>query len=147
MNDALDGTQAAQTSTATIAPTQPGRMTASRAALIGLGFLSLGLGMLGVFVPLLPTCPLVMLAAFLFAKSSPRFHAWLLNTKVYRTYVQPFKERGGIPKQSKIRMLALSLGILAISAALVRVWYAWLILGIVAACLTYGILVRVPTRE
>ena len=55
------------------------------------------IGCIGVFVPVLPTTPLLLLATFLFAKSSPRCHAWIVSTKVYRTYVAAFKEAGGIP--------------------------------------------------
>ena len=55
------------------------------------------IGCIGVFVPVLPTTPLLLLATFLFAKSSPRCHAWIISTRVYRTYVAAFKEAGGIP--------------------------------------------------
>lgn len=123
------------------------RMTVGRAILMGLGWVSLAVGVVGIFVPLLPTTEFVMLAAFLFMKSSPRFHTWLLGTKVYRTYVQPFKETGGIPKKTKIRMLAISLTVLAVSAVLVPRWYVWLVLGVVAAALLYLLLVRIPTRD
>lgn len=123
------------------------RMTAGQMALAGLGFLVFGIGVVGIFVPLLPTTPLVMLAAFLLAKSSPRFHANILQTKAYRTYVLPFKEKGGMARTAKIRALTISLGILAISAAVVRVWYVWIILGIVATAISYTLIVRVPTQE
>lgn len=126
---------------------QPQRMTVGRAILMGLGWVSLAVGVVGIFVPLLPTTEFVMLAAFLFMKSSPRFHTWLLGTKVYRTYVQPFKETGGIPKKTKIRMLAISLTVLAVSAVVVPRWYVWLVLGVVAAALLYLLLVRIPTRD
>lgn len=123
------------------------KMSFKQIILAGLGFLSLGIGIIGVFVPLLPTTEFVMLAAFLFMNSSPRFHAWLLQTKVYNTYVRPFKETGGIPKKTKIKMLVMSLSVLAISAVFIRIWYVWLILGIVAVSILYMLLIRVPTRE
>lgn len=122
-------------------------MTASQTVLAGLGFLVFGIGVVGIFVPLLPTTPLVILAAFLLAKSSPRFHTRILQTKTYRTYVLPFKEKGGMPRAAKIRALAISLSILAISAAIVRIWYVWIILGIVATAISYTLIVRVPTQK
>ncbi|MEG2947973.1 MAG: DUF454 family protein, partial [Raoultibacter sp.] len=62
-----------------------------------LAWIAFAIGVVGVFVPVLPTTPLLLLATFLFAQSSPRCHAWILSTKVYRRYVLPFKEAGGIP--------------------------------------------------
>ena len=58
-------------------------------------------GCIGVFVPVLPTTPLLLLATFLFAKSSPRCHAWIVSTRVYRTYVAAFAG-------TKARILAVS---------------------------------------
>lgn len=123
------------------------RITVKRAILVGLGFLSLGIGVVGIFVPLLPTTEFVMLAAFLFSLSSTRFHTWLLNTKVYNTYVRPFKEKGGLPARAKATMLATSLVVLGISAFFVRLWYVWVILAICALVIVYVILIRTPTRK
>ena len=122
------------------------KMTIPQIILAGLGFLSFGIGVVGIFVPLLPATEFIILAAFLFAKSSPRFHRWVLQTKVYNTYVRPFKEKGGLPKKAKIQMVATSLVVLAISAALVRIWYVWLVLAIAAAAILYVVLIRTPTR-
>lgn len=137
----------AQDATEKVGPQQRKRASFKQIVLCGLGFLSLAIGVVGIFVPLLPTTEFVMLAAFLFMNSSPRFHTWLLGTKVYKTYVLPFKETGGIPMKTKVKMLVMSLGVLAISAAFIRIWYVWLILGICAAVILYMLLVRVPTRE
>ena len=102
-------------------------------------------GFVGVFVPVLPTTPLLLLATFLFARSSPRCHAWIVSTKVYRTYVAAFKESGGIPLVVKIRILAVSFTVMGLSA-----WFAarplvWIVLGCVAVFLLFLMFVRIPT--
>ena len=103
------------------------------------------LGCVGVFVPVLPTTPLLLLATFLFARSSPRCHAWIVSTKVYRTYVAAFKEAGGIPAATKVRILTVSFVLMGASAFFVRKPVVWIVLGCVALFLLYLMLVRIPT--
>ena len=103
------------------------------------------IGCIGVFVPVLPTTPLLLLATFLFAKSSPRCHAWIVSTRVYKTYVAAFKEAGGIPLGAKARILAVSFTLMGLSAWLVQKPLVWAILGCVSAFLLYLMFVRIPT--
>ena len=103
------------------------------------------LGCIGVFVPVLPTTPLLLLATFLFAKSSPRCHAWIVSTRVYRTYVAAFKEAGGIPIGTKARILAVSFTVMGLSAWFVQNPIVWFVLGTVSVFLLYLMLVRIPT--
>ena len=113
--------------------------------LITLGSLSLALGFVGVFVPVLPTTPLVLLAAFLYSRSSERLDAWIKTTAVYRSYVEPFKANGGISKKKKVRILVMSYVVMAISAVLVQKWFVWLILAAVAIFLWILMFVKIPT--
>ena len=103
------------------------------------------IGCIGVFVPVLPTTPLLLLATFLFARSSPRCHAWIVSTKVYRTYVAAFKEAGGIPAATKVRIPTVSFVLMGASAFFVRKPVVWIVLGCVALFLLYLMLVRIPT--
>jgi uncharacterized membrane protein YbaN (DUF454 family) len=111
------------------------------------------LGIIGIAIPVLPTTPLLLLATFLFAKSSKRFHAWILTTGVYRKYVLPFKGDGGICKASKARILVISILVIGISAIVVGftvelVWVKaliWFILASVVVWLLYLMLIRIPT--
>ena len=103
------------------------------------------LGFVGIFVPVLPTTPLLLLATFLFAKSSPRLHAWIQGTLPYRKYVLPFKESGGISRGAKIRILAISYTLMGLSAFLVPQWHVWVVLGCVAVFLLYLVCIRIPT--
>ena len=109
------------------------------------GAVACALGLIGIVVPVLPTTPLLLLAAFLFSRSSERLNTWLMGTKAYRVYVVPFKESGGIPLGRKLGILGISYGVMGISAVLVRRWYVWAILGAVAVFLLWLMLVRIPT--
>ena len=128
------------------APLQPTeRPAVKRIFFLVIAWISLALGCIGVFVPLLPTTPLVILATFLFAKSSPRLHAWICKTRVYGAYVKPFKERGGITLARKLQILGLSYAVMGVSAFFMRNVIAWAVLGVVALFLAWLVAVRIPT--
>lgn len=78
-----------------------------RYLLIGMGSVSVFLGVLGIFLPLLPTTPFLLLACALYAKSSERFHAWLLNHNILGKYIRDYTERRGLPKRTKVLTLLL----------------------------------------
>lgn len=66
-----------------------------------LGLLSLGLGILGVALPLLPTVPFILLSAFCFSRSSQRLHNWLLTHPSFGPAIVDWHERGAISKKAK----------------------------------------------
>lgn len=72
---------------------------------IVLGAISFGLGSLGVVLPLLPTVAFYLFAVFCFARGSKRFHEKFVNSKLYANYVEPFKNKRGIPLRTKINIL------------------------------------------
>ena len=72
-----------------------------RYLLISIGFLSLGLGVLGIFLPLLPTTPFLLLAASCFYKSSQRFHSWLLNHRVFGRHIGNYIENRAVDPKTK----------------------------------------------
>ncbi len=67
----------------------------------GLGFLSLALALIGVVLPLVPTVPFLLLAAFFFAKSSERMHAWLISHKTFGPMIVDWHGRGSIRPGAK----------------------------------------------
>jgi hypothetical protein len=71
------------------------------------GTILLGLGVLGVFLPILPTTPFLLLSAACYYKSSKRMHTWMLNNKWFGSYIRNYREGKGIPLKTKIFTLAL----------------------------------------
>lgn len=78
-----------------------------------LGSISLGLGVLGAFLPVLPTTPFVLLSAFLFGKSSPRVHRWLVHHPWFGGMIRDWQAHRGLRAHVRRRalwMMALSFG-------------------------------------
>ncbi len=78
-----------------------------RGTFIVAGTISLGLGAAGVFLPVLPTTPFLLLSAACYYKGSERMHRWLLNNKLFGSYIRNYKEGKGISKIAKILTLFL----------------------------------------
>jgi len=107
-----------------------------RILLITVGTLSVGLGILGIFVPVLPTTPFLLLAAACYARSSQRFYDWLLNNKYFGNYIRNYQQRKAVPLKVKVLTLALlwiTIGcsvMFAVEVFLVRVFLILIAIGV-----------------
>ena len=70
------------------------------------GCIGFGIGAIGSVVPVLPTFPFLLLAAFCFAKSSERLHNWFLNTKLYKNNLESYVQERSMTKLTKMRIMA-----------------------------------------
>ncbi len=71
------------------------------------GMLSLALGLLGIFLPILPTTPFLLLTAACWARSSRRFYVWLMTNRIFGSYIHNWRKHGVIPKNTKLYAIAL----------------------------------------
>lgn len=93
------------------------------------GFILTGLGIAGAVLPLLPATPFFLLAAYCFARSSQRWHDWLLAHPTFGPYILAFRDKRGLTVAQK-RRIALTLTLtLLVSFWLVPRWYARLLIG------------------
>ena len=100
---------------------------------IFVGIISLGLGILGIFLPLLPTTPFILLSAALFIRSSQRLYIWLLNHKVFGNYIRSFLEERSIPLKVKIRSISLLWATILFSIFFVvsdKIWLQLILLAV-----------------
>lgn len=96
-----------------------------------IGSLSLVLGIAGIFLPVLPTTPFLLLAAALFFRSSPRAYAWLLNHRYLGPYIRNFREDKSIPL--RVKVIAITLLWITAIHCIVFVFNHWLLKGIMLA--------------
>ena len=114
-----------------------------------LGVISIGLGVIGVFVPLLPTTPFLLLSAACFVRSSEKLYTWLIHHKWFGDYIRHYREHHAIPLRAKIVTLALLWSAIGYTAfGIVTAWWVRALLGVIAVGVTVHILrVKTLTRE
>lgn len=98
---------------------------------IVLGFLFLGIGIVGIYLPLLPATPFLLLATACFAKGSDKFHKWFTSTKIYKNNIEPIKDNKGLTMKKKIKILAMITFFIAVSFYFVKISHARICLIVV----------------
>jgi uncharacterized membrane protein YbaN (DUF454 family)/ribosomal protein S18 acetylase RimI-like enzyme len=88
-------------------PANPSGSPVKRYLFIAAGLASLGLGIAGIFLPLLPTTPFLLLSAFCFLRSSPRLYDWLVNHRMFGLYISSYLKYRTVPLKVKTSALAL----------------------------------------
>ncbi|WP_226067114.1 DUF454 family protein [Dickeya zeae] len=117
-----------------------------RIVLITVGWLAVVLAALGVVLPLLPTTPFLLLAAWCFARSSPRFHDWLLYRSWFGSYLRHWKQHRALPPGVKVKAVIVVIATFALSLWLVEVsWVRGMLLVILAVLLTF--MLRLPVID
>lgn len=107
-----------------------------RILLIIFGWISVVLATLGVVLPLLPTTPFLLLAAWCFARSSPRFHYWLLYRSWFGSYLRHWQEHRALPPGAKGKAVLVIIMTFAVSLYLVPLWWVRvLLLGVMCGLL------------
>ena len=116
--------------------------------LITLGTFFVGVGIAGIFIPVLPTTPFLLLSAALYAKSSTRFYNWLINNRIFGQYIKNYREGKGIPLRLKIITITL-LWITIGCSAIFAVYILWvrIMLVIIAAGVTVHVIRIRPKKK
>ncbi len=113
-----------------------------RVFLIIVGSISFALGVTGMFLPILPTTPFLLLSAAAWLKASPSLYEWLITHKVFGEYIRNFREHRAIPLRVKI--ISVSLVWLTIGYCIFAVvdewWWAQVLMGILATAISWHIL-------
>jgi uncharacterized membrane protein YbaN (DUF454 family) len=119
---------------------------AVRILLMVVGSVSLFLGAVGVFLPIIPTTPFLLLAAACYLRSSERMHKWLLNNRWFGEYIKNYQAGRGIPRKTKL--FAIAALWITILFSVVFVVDEILVMQVVLLVIAVGVsvhLIRIPT--
>ncbi len=114
-----------------------------------LGVLAVGAGIAGVVLPLVPTTPFILLAAYCFARSSPRLEAWILNHRTFGPMIANWRRDGSIDPRAKTLAIIFMVAAFLLSLAMAIPTWALIAQGIVLLAVATFILTRPsgPTRR
>ncbi|WP_291578679.1 YbaN family protein [Clostridium sp. UBA6640] len=115
--------------------------------LIGLGFLSLGLGIVGIVLPILPTTPFLLLASYCFAKGSNKFHTWFIGTKIYKNHLEDFVKTRAMTLRNKLSILGTAFTMLMIAFILNNNLYIRSLIIVLCAIMAYYFKFKIKTIE
>jgi uncharacterized protein len=110
-----------------------------------LGIVSLGIGLAGTVLPVLPGGPFYLFAAFCFAKSSKRIETWFKNTNVYDKYVLAFLQKKGMTRREKIRINVTADFFILLSVIFVDILFVRIILIVLALYKHYYFVKKIKT--
>lgn len=105
-----------------------------------IGTVSLILGTIGIFIPLLPTTPFLLLSSFCYLKSSKRLYSWLMNHKVFGSYIYNYVTYKAVKKSTKIVAIIFLWISLGISSYLVQSLYIRIFLLIIGIGVSFHLL-------
>ena len=111
-----------------------------RNGILAVGFLATALAIIGIFLPLLPTVPLLLLAAACFARSSERFHNWLLNHQKLGPIIHCYLNGQGVPVRAKITAIGLIWFSISISVFFINPFWLKFLLVIIGFGVTLYLL-------
>lgn len=112
-----------------------------------IGILAVVLGVLGIFLPLLPTTPFLLLASACFARASPTMHGWLRNNRVFGKYLRDYESGAGIPKRGKIWILIFMWGSMSYSIWRTELVWVRALIIIIGICVTVYLTLFVATMR
>lgn len=120
-----------------------------RIILTGLGLLSLALGIIGIFLPLLPTTPFLLISAACFMHSSQKLHKWLIGHKLFGKLIESYQKHRAISKTSKIVALATLWATIGASIAFLvaNLWVSIALACIAVAVTIHIIRIKTLTEE
>ena len=87
---------------------------------IAAGCISLGLGCIGVVLPILPTVPFLMITLYCFTRSSERLRSWFVGTKLYRNHLESFVKKEGMTTKTKLSILSGVTALMAVGFYMMR---------------------------
>ena len=118
-----------------------------RLAFLTIGILSLALGFLGIFLPLLPTTPFILLSAYCFSKSSPRLYQWLTSNKTFGPIILEWQQHRTLPRKIKKRAVYLIIATFAVTIIFFinKIYLQFLLLLLASILVTY--ILRIPSRD
>ncbi len=115
-------------------------METKRLFFLSVGSTLLGIGVIGIIIPFLPTTPFILDSAFFYGKSSKRLDNWISNSPYFGSYIENYKTKNGVPLNVKLTSIGFLWLTLVVSAFLFsNTWYIPLILIIVGMAVTLHI--------
>ena len=98
-----------------------------------IGCLSLGIGCVGMALPIIPTVPFFLLTVFCFANSSEKLHNWFVNTKMYKKHLDSFVKKKGMTVKTKVTILT------SVTVIMMLGFVLMMLKGIVIPCIILAV--------
>lgn len=115
--------------------------------LVLLGFIFIGIGAIGIILPILPTTPFLLLATFCFAKGSKKFHKWFISTKIYKKYLDSFVQNKAMTIKMKLSILISASAMLIAAFIFAGNLYIRISIGTLIAIKYYYFIFRIKTID